>query len=235
MMIPLSMSSRLSQAHACKRMQIVLCCVALPAISGCVKESTYQAVQMETAEIRRTLTATKDDVNQLTAQAARLQAVNQEQEHNVMQLVEALQKEKDVEAQWQRWIRGRTDTLVAKLNAMQNQQRWLTRATEQAVKEQETLEALVAKYKGQLQDSVAPPEPVVAPLPRDMVPTASQPPDSTAAVSPPPPAISPAPAPSQPESVTQPAPQKPTPEPQDESWFSTIKGWLGSIWQMIFS
>jgi hypothetical protein len=161
--------------------------------------------------------------------------VKQEQEHNVTQLVEALQKEKDAEAQWQKWIRGRTDTLVAKLNAMQNQQRWLARATEQAVKEQETLEALVAKYKGQLQDSVVSPEPVIAPAPRDTVPTASQPPDSTAPAHSPPPAVSPAPAPPQPESLTEPAPQKPTPEPQDESWFSTIKGWLGSIWRMIFS
>ena len=229
------MSTQLSQPHVYRQVRVVLFCITLSTITACVKESTYQAVQMETAELRRTLTATKDEVNQLTAQAASLQAMKQEQEHNVMQLVEALQKEKDAELLWQKRVRGRTDALVAKLNAMQNQQRWLARETEHAVKEQETLEALVAKYKGQLQDSVVSPEPVVSPAPRDMVPATSQPPDSTAPAPTPPPAVSPAPAPPQPEPVTQPAPQKPNPEPQDESWFSAVKGWLGSIWRMIFS
>jgi SepF-like predicted cell division protein (DUF552 family) len=235
MMIRMSMSSRLSQCHAYQRIQIVPFCVSLLSITACVQESTYQAVQMEIAEVRRTLTREKDDVNLLKAQAARLQEVKQEQEHNLMQLVEALQKEKDSEAQWQKWIRGRTNTLVAKLNAMQNQQRWLARATEQAVKEQETLEGQVAKYKGELQDLVVSPEPVVSPVPRDMDLTASQPSASTPPVPAPPPAVSPVPPSSQPEPEIQPARQKPIPEPEDESWFSTVKGWLGSIWRMIFS
>jgi DNA repair exonuclease SbcCD ATPase subunit len=235
MMIHLSMSSRLSQCHARQGIQIVPFCVALLSITACVKESTYQAVQIEITDVRRTLAREKDEVNLLTAQAARLQEVKQEQEHNVMQLVEALQQEKNAEALWQKQARQKTDALVARLNAIQSQQRWLARETEHAVKEQETLEALVAKYKGELQDSVVSPEPVVSPAPRDVDLTASQPSASTPPVPAPPPAVSPVPPPSQLEPETQPARQKPIPESQDESWFSTVKGWLGSIWRMIFS
>jgi len=179
--------------------------------------------------------AAKDDVNQLAVQVARLQEIKQEQEHSVIELVEALQKEKDTEALWQKQVREKTDGLVARLNAMQSQQRWLARETERVVKEQETLEALVAKYKGQLQDSVLSPEPVISPAPRDIPPTTSQPTALTPPIPTPSPAVSPAPPPPQPEPVPPPARQKPTPEPQDYSWFSTFKGWLGSLWKMIFS
>jgi hypothetical protein len=204
-------------------------------MTACVKESTYQAVQMEIAEHRSALTAAKEDVNQLTAQAARLKEVNQDQERNVIELLEALQKEKDAETRWQKQVREKTDALVARLNVMQNQQRWLARETEHAVKEQATLEELVAKYKGQLQNSVLSPEPVIAPAPRDVGPTVSQPTAITPPIPTPPPAVSPAPPPPQPEPPPLPIRQKPTPEPEDEGWFSTFKGWLGSIWRMIFS
>jgi hypothetical protein len=204
-------------------------------MTACVKESTYQAVQMEIAEHRSALMAAKDDVNQLTAEAARLKEVNQDQERNVIELLEALQKEKDAETLWQKQVRQKTDALVARLNVMQSQQRWLARETEHAVKEQATLEELVAKYKGQLQNSVLSPEPVISPTARDIGPTVSQPAATTPPVPTPPPAVSPAPAPPQPEPAPPPVRQTPTPEPQDEGWFSTFKGWLGSLWKMIFS
>ena len=209
--------------------------IALVSVTGCVTESTYQAAQIELADLRSTLTRTKDDVDQLTAQVARLQEVNQQQEHTVTELLDALQKERDTEIRWQKQVRERTDALVAKLNAMQNQQRWLARETEHAVKEQGALEALVAKYKGQLQDSVITPEPVVSPAPRDVDQTASQAATSTPPLPAPPPSVSPTPPPPPPEPFTPPARSKPTPEPQDDSWFSAVKGWLGSIWRMIFS
>jgi hypothetical protein len=216
-------------------MSAVLCCVSLTSITACVKESTYQAVQMEIAEHRRALTAAKDDVNQLTAEAARLQEVKQDQERTVIGLLEALQKEKDAEALWQKQVRQKTDALVARLNVMQNQQRWMVRETEHAVKEQATLEELVAKYKGQLQNSVLSPEPVISPTARDIGPTVSEPAAITPPVPTPPPAVSSVPPPPQPDPASAPVRQNPTPEPQDDSWFSTFKGWLGSLWRMIFS
>ena len=234
-MICSSLPLRLTRLRVDQGVLIFLCGAALTSMTACVKESTYQAVQMEIAEQRSALTATKDDVSQLTAQAARLQELRQEQEHNVIELVEALQKEKDAEALWQKQVREKTDALVARLNAMQSQQRWLARETERVVKEQETLEALVAKYKGQLQDSVLSPEPVISPAPRDMAPTVSQPTALTPPIPTPPPAVSPAPPPPQPEPVPPPTRQKPAPEPPEDSWFSTFKGWLGSLWKMIFS
>src|SRR5262245_53782666 len=229
------MSFQLPQLHDRQRLSVILCCIVLVTTTACVQESTYQAVQVEIADLRSQLTATKDEVSQLTAQAARLQQVKQEQERNVIELLEALQKEKDAEALWQKKVRERTDALVARLNAMQGQQRWLARETDHVVKEQATLEALVARYKGQLQDSVMSPEPVISPVPRDTNLTASQPTAITPSVPTPPPAVLPAPPPPQPEPVPQLERPKPTPEPQDESWFSTLKGWLRSLWRMIFS
>lgn len=234
-MIRLSMPFRLSQSLVHQGLSVVLCCVSLTSTTACVKKSTYQAVQMEIAEHRRALTAAKDDVNQLTAEAARLQEVNQDQERNAIALLEALQKEKDAEALWQKQVRQKTDALVVRLNVMQNQQRWMARETEHAVKEQATLEELVAKYKGQLQNSVLSPEPVVSPAPRDIGPTVSEPAAITPPVPTPPPAVSSVPPPPQPDPALAPVRQNPTPEPQDDSWFSTFKGWLGSLWRMIFS
>jgi myosin heavy subunit len=234
-MIRVSMFFRLPQLRVLQRTPLVVSFVVLTAMTACVEESTYQAVQTEIAEVRRQLAVTKDEVSQLTSQVARLQQTKQEQEHNVIELLEALQKEKDAEVLWQKKVREKTDALVARLNAMQNQQRWLARETKLAVNEQATLEELVAKYKGQLQDSAMSPEPVISPAPRDMDQTVSQPTSITPPTPTPPPAVSPALPPPQPESVPQPARQKPTPEPQDDSWFSTFKGWLGSLWRMIFS
>jgi len=233
-MIRFSMSFRFPQLHAPQWLPIILCCIGLVTITACVQESTYQAVQTEIADLRNQLTATKDEVSQLTAQSARLQQVKQEQESNVIELLQALEKEKDAEALWQKKVRERTDALVARLNAMQRQQRWLARETEHAVQEQATLEALVARYKGQLQDTVMSPEPVISPVPRDTNVTASQPTAITPSVPTPPPAVLPASPPPQPEPVPQLERPKPTPEPQDESWFSSLKGWLKSLWRMIF-
>ena len=221
--------------HFRQLMQSVLFCLAVISVTACVKESTYEAVQTEIAGTRKQLAATKDEMSPLTAQAARLQQTKQEQERNIGDLLEALEKEKDAEVLWQKKVREKTDALVARLNAMQGQQRWLARATEHAVKEQATFEALVAKYKGQLQDSVMSPEPVTQPAQREMDQTASQPTTLTVSAPAPSLAVSPVSPPPEQEPVPQAARQKPTPEPQDESWLSTIKGWLGSLWRMIFS
>lgn len=234
-MIRVSMSFRLPQLLVQHGIPFVVYFVALATMTACVQESTYQVVQTEIAEVRRQLTATKDEVSQLTAEAARLEQTKQEQEHNVIELLEALQNEKDAEVLWQKRVREKTDALVARLNAMQGQQRWLARETQQAVKEQATLEASVAKYRGQLQDSMMSPEPVISPTARDMDQTVSQSTTITPSTPAPPPAVSPIPPPAEPEPVPPPGRQKPTPEPQDDSWFSTFKGWLGSLWRMIFS
>ncbi len=234
-MIRFSMSLWIPQLHALQWLPLILCCLGLVTITACVKESTYRAVQMEIADLRTQFAATKDEVSQLTAQAARLQQVKQEQEGNMIELLQALEKEKDAEALWQKKIRERTDALVARLNAMQRQQRWLAGETEHAVKEQATLEALVARYKGQLQATVMSPEPVISPVARGTNVTASQATPLTPSPPTPPPAVLPTSPPPQPEPVPQLERPKPTPEPQDESWFSTLKGWLKSLWRMIFS
>jgi len=234
-MIRFSMSFWVPQLHALQWLPIILCCIGLVTLTACVQERTYQAVQTEIADLRNQLTATKDEMSQLTAQAASLQQVNQEQERTVIDLLQAIEKEKDAETLWQKKIQERTDALVARLNAMEGQQRWLTRETEHVVKEQATLEALVARYKGQLQDTVMSPEPVISPVPRDTNVTASQPTAITPSVPTPPPAVLPASPPPQPEPVPQLDRPKPTPEPQDESWFSTLRGWLRSLWRTIFS
>ncbi|HEY7532324.1 MAG TPA: hypothetical protein VH681_06010, partial [Nitrospiraceae bacterium] len=92
--------------------------------------------------------------------------------------------------------------------------------------------------KGQLQDSTVAPERVIAPAPRDLDQMITGQP-SPASTPPPTPSstVSPTPSPSPPPlpQDTHPAPAPSKPEPQDDSWFGTVKGWLGSLWKMIFS
>lgn len=52
-------------------MQMVLFRIVLASTTGCGKESMCQAVQIELADLRSTLTRTKDDENQLIALVAR--------------------------------------------------------------------------------------------------------------------------------------------------------------------
>ncbi len=199
---------------------------------GCVKQSTYDAVQAEVTEARTTVASTQQEITQLTAQLTRLHEVSRLEEGLMNESVEALKKEQETDIQWQTQARERMDSLVARLNALQQQRRWLDRETENAVSTQQELEAKVAALKSDLDGRAFMPESAVAPATRDASSTMTTPTATSSA-----PAVSPqtiTPSPEPPKATPPPTP-RPHPIPQDESWFSTIKGWLGSVWRSIFS
>ncbi len=212
---------------------VIFLCLATVSTTGCVKQSTYDSVQAEIADARAVVASTKQDITQLAAQVNKLQDVNRLQEGLMSEALEALKKEQEAEALWQKQARGRIDSLVARLNALQQQRRWLERETESAVVAQRELDAKIAGLTSELDGRAAAPEPVVTPSTQDSSPTMT-PSAATASIPPTPPqTILPPPEPPK----TTPPPAVPTqkPVPQDESWFSTIKGWLGSVWRSIFS
>ena len=200
---------------------------------GCVKQSTYDAVEAEVTEARTTVAGTQQEITQLTAQVTRLHEVNRLEEGLMTESLEALKKEQETDMQWQAQARERIDSLAARLNALQQQRRWLDRETEHAVSAQLELEARVAAFKSDLDGRPFMPESVVAPATHDASSTMTPPTATSSAPSISPQTIPPSPEPPQ---ATPPSPTpRPHPTPKDESWFSTIKGWLGSVWRSIFS
>lgn len=210
----------------------LLCLLFIPAL-GCVAESTYQAVQTDIEESRASLAAMKTELSQLTFEAEKLQELNQQQNEVLADRLARLKVEQDEEAAWHKQIVDRTDALTRKLNALQSQRRWMTRGIEEAIAQQGELERLVADYKSKLEDTRVLPESVITTMsrPSDQASGGNEPSLSGPASSVPPSTI----APSTPSSPPpDPTPVRPT-KPKEESWLSSLKGWLGSIWSRIFS
>lgn len=232
-MVPFFMLIRMFAANRLRYPTVALFSLAMTAPLGCVKQSTYDAVQADIADARTTATGTQQEAAQLNAQIARLQEVNRLQEGLMAESQEALKKEQEDDQQWQAQARAHMDSLVARLNTLQQQRRWLERETENAVSTQQELEAKVAAYKSDLDGRPFMPESAVAPAARDASSTMT-PSTATTAAPPVPPQIT-SPSPEPPKATPPPPTPRPQPVPQDESWFSTIKAWLGSVWRSIFS
>jgi cell division protein FtsB len=227
------MLGRLRETHSFSHPSLLVLSLSVLWSIGCVKQSTYDAVQADIADARTTVASTQQDVAQLNAQIARLQEVNKLQEGLMTESQEALKKEQEADTHWQAQARAHMDSLVARLNALQQQRRWLERETENAVSTQQELEAKVAAYKSDLDGRPFMPESAVAPATRDASSTMT-PSTATTAAAPISPQIA-SPSPEPPKTTSPPPAPRPQPVPQDESWFSTIKGWLGSVWRSIFS
>lgn len=223
MMIPNSVRSSL----------FLLLSLATASTFGCVKKSTYEAAQAELADIRTALDGAKQDVAQLTPQIDRLKEVNQLQEQLKTESIEALRKAQEEETIWQKHNRERAEALTARLNALQQQRRWLEREAGSAVSLQKELKSKVAALKSELVGWAVKPQPVVAPTLRDAAPSTTPPPATTATG----PAPPPPPATIEPPKPTPPPARPPVQAPpsEEESIFAAITGWLRSIWQSIFS
>lgn len=189
-------------------------------------------MQAELVDIRTALDSAKQDVAQLTPQIDRLKEVNQLQENLKAESIEALRKTQEEDTIWQKHNREQVESLTARLNALQQQRRWLERETGNAVSLQKELEVKVAALKSDLDGRAVQPESVVAPAPRDVAPSTTPP--AATATTPAPPVQ---PAAIEPPKTTSPPARPPVqaPPPEEESFFAVIKGWLRSIWQSIFS
>lgn len=223
---------------------------ALLAVTGCVEESRYQAVTAEVEQLKTDVERMQAEVKVLDRQMTSLRALNHEEEATLAELQNQLRKEEDTDTRTSQEYEERLATLQAKADTLLSQNRTLLREMREAKKQEASLQALVTGYEKELNS----PEPGLENVTNRLVPqsdlstgpgTATQ---SSPATPPPPETLASAPTPQpQPPPQTQTparaqtAPPAPAPQPQpptgesSESWWSTIKDWLSTIWSWFFS
>lgn len=223
---------------------------ALLAVTGCVEESRYQAVTAEVEQLKTDVERMEAEVKVLDRQMTSLRALNHEEEATLADVQNRLRKEQDTDTRTSQEYEERLATLQTRADTLLNQNRTLQREMRQAKKQEASLQALVTKYEKELNS----PEPGFENATSSLVPqpdlstgpgTATQ----SSRTTPPPPdtlASAPAPQPQPPPQTQTPAPAQtappaPVPQPQpptgesNESWWSTIKDWLSTVWNWLFS
>ncbi len=217
-----------------------LLCSLLFTTVGCVTQSTYEAATTERDRFQAELERAQAEVKALEQQAESLQALNDQEDRRLKELLARLEAEKDAADRFQHEFRTRVTSLQAKLAALQNDQRALAREVIEAKKQRGALQALVARYQKELRTPEPASEPTPAQAPPQFEPGPLSGPAATAppAATPPPETVAAAPSPPpqpplQVQPSAQPAPPaqpQPPPAEADESWLSTILNWFSSLW-----
>jgi hypothetical protein len=205
---------------------------------GCVMQSTYDAALQEGITAKAELERAKDEYNALLRQVREMERVNADVVREAEAATSALQQAKDDAEHERQQAEQRIARMQQKAVQASKQQRSLQYEITVAKENAAALQEIVDGYQRKVRDGagIAPasppaPEPAVhkpfdpstIPVPQDLpAAPAVTPPNPV----PPPPAPAPAPAPS---------PAKTSQPPPDEGWVSSIKNWLMSLWQSIFS
>lgn len=215
---------------------------ALLAVTGCVEESRYQAVTAEVEQLKADVERMQAEVKVLDRQMTSLRALNHEEEATLAELQNQLRKEQDADTHTSQEYEERLATLQAKADTLLSQNRTLLREMREAKKQEASLQALVTRYEKELNSPESGLENVTIPLVPQ--PDLSTGPGTATQSSPamPPPAetlaSAPAPQPPPPPQTQTSAPAQTAPPPtgeSNESWWSTIKDWLSTIWSWFFS
>jgi flagellar motility protein MotE (MotC chaperone) len=204
--------------------------VATVAFGGCVMQSTYDAAVQEGLTTRTELLQALEEQKALTRQISEIELRNADIQREAEAAVAALRQAQD-EADHER---EQTEQRLAKwkqkaAQAVKQQhalQYGLTVARENGAALQELIDVYQRKVRDGAMASTAeaavhkPFDPSTIPEPQELPPAP--------AVTPPQPAQPPLPGP-------EAHPVKSPPPPADEGWFSSIKGWLMSLWRSVFS
>src|SRR5687767_14176645 len=209
------------------------CCTLLP-LSGCVMQSTYDAAVQEGMATKTELDRVREEHNQLTRLVSELERLNEDTLREAETTVAAVQRAKEdaeherlANEQYHSKLKQRIVQSAKQHNALQYE---ITVAKENTAALQELIDGYQRKVRdgsspGQLTRAAEPAvhkpfDPSTIPPPQDL-PTAPavEPPKPAAVGTPPPP----------------PSPVTRLPEPVDSDWFTSIKNWLASLWQSVFS
>jgi hypothetical protein len=207
----------------------ILC--ALYAVSGCVSQSTFNAVvqdgQMTKAEIDRI----QEDYKILVREANDLERMNADSMREAETIVAAVQQAKDDAEDERQAAELRITRLKGKLALAAKQYNALQYELKMAKENTGALQEMIEVYQRKLRDGASPrPEPTVhKPFDPSTIPAPQELP-APPAVEPPKPVPPPTPSPALPAS-----PAKRTPDPVDAGWFDSIKDWLVSLWRAVFS
>jgi len=216
----------------------VLACLAVMTSGGCVTNGTYNAAVKEARTVQGELERAKEEQRMLIREVSELEQLNAESMRETEVALAAVQEVKRDADMQRREAEQQQAKLRQKIPRLIRQHRVLQDDLAVARGNQGALQELIDVYKKKLADlekermTEPPPEVALAPKPFDpaALPPAQVLPEPIPAVEPP-----------KQETVTAPPPAKapvsakPTPEPAESGWLSTIKDWIFSLWQSVFS
>ena len=209
-------------------------CLTLLMVKGCVMKSTYDAAVYEGSIAKAELDRLKEEQSLLIRQVSRMEQSNAETMRDAETASAALlqvKEEADRERQTGEMQILKLKQKIAQLAKQQHAVQYeLTVAKENTA----ALQELIEVYQKKVRDGVAaipsssstdtqvskPFDPSTIPPPQEL---------------PPPPAVAPAKPVTIPAQGSSAASGKPSADPGDSSWFSSVKGWIISLWRAVFS
>lgn len=213
-----------------------LCGLVMFAASGCVMQSTYDAAVQEGLTTKTELARALEDQKTLTRQVSDMELLNADAVREAEAAVDALQRARD-DAEYERQQQEQQIArLKQKLARTIKQQRSLQYELTVAKENTAALQELVDVHQRKVRDSAMamPPAPNAEPaVHKPFDPSTIPVPQDLPTV--------PAVAPQQPAPTAAPAPApsvgrtRPSPPPPDDDWLTSIKNWLVSLWQSVFS
>ena len=217
-------------------------CLATLTTGGCVMSSTYDEAVTDLEATKAELDSTKTQSQVLIEQVSELEQhkiVLARQMEAASSALQQAQQEMETEHTASQERLSKLSRTISQLTAQQNSLRY---ALQRANEERPALQSTVERYKSKLgegdgrraplfpppiahtneQTETALAPPAQAPVPKDPAP---EPTVTTPAAPADPTAANPKPQPA----------NKQTSEPVEGGWLSTLKGWVISLWQSIFS
>jgi flagellar biosynthesis chaperone FliJ len=217
-------------------------CLAILTTGACVTRSTYDAAIANLEATRAELGSTRTQSQVLIEQVSELQQLKldlaRQMESAWSALMQAKQKMEAEHTASQEWLSKLART-ISQLTAQQHRLRY---ALQRANEERPALQSIVERYKSEQGEADGPRAPLSPP---PIAPTSEQaetalaiPAQVAAQTDPAPNPTVTTPAASADPTAANPKPHaanKPTSEPVEGGWLSTLKGWISSLWQSIFS
>lgn len=206
--------------------------VAMVAFDGCVTQSTYDAAVQEGLTTRSELAQALEEQKMLTRQVTDMEHRNADIQREAEAAVAALRQAQDEAGHEHEQTEQRLAKLKQKAAQAAKQQHGLQYELTVAKENGAALQELIDVYQRKVRDGAlasAPEPPVHKPFDPSTIPPAQELPPAPA-VAPPQPTPPPVPAP-----AAHPAKSPPPPPPAEEGWFSSITGWLVSLWRSVFS
>jgi hypothetical protein len=216
----------------------MLCFLALTT-SACVMSSTYNEVVADLDATKAEIDSTRTQSKVLTDQVNELQQLKVELARQKEEISLAVQQAQHSMQAEQAASQARLNRLTRAISQLNVQQRRLLYALQRVTEERPALQSMVEGFKsklGEIDESRGPLSAVPIAPTNEQAGTALTPPAQVAAQTDPArnPTVT---APTDPTAVNpklQP-PIKQTPEPVEDDWLSTLKGWVLAFWQSIFS
>jgi chorismate mutase len=208
-----------------------------------VSQHAYDKARAAKDELTRELEALRGEITELDRRIVELQAANRKEDADTTATRDAIQREEETLSAMRQRANDRMAALQSQVAHLVNQGRALGREVAAAKQERASLQATVAQYKRELEEShtlsataTAAPTVPVAPLPAPSAPIVAAPAPVAPETPPQQAGQIPAPAPTTPAKPTPPSRvAKIDPPPADESWTDRVINWFSSLWNWIFN